>query len=153
MVDTNFQVGYSKFSKVFIILVFSMLLIGLIIVVPEWYSESDYGGLLVYGLPLLIFIVIAVISLIRYQLEIADSYVELTDIRTRRIYFAAIRSIEIHEDWALLKSDDIEIKVSTSISNRKQVLDEIISRVRNLPTVRIDGEEKVIEKYFGKMGK
>ena len=148
MVGTNFQVGYSKFSKIFIIFMACFYLMGLIIVVPEWYFQSNYKLLLVLGLPLFIMFVFSVISLIRYRLEIADSFVEITDIRIRRIYFAEIRSIEIHEDWALLKSDDTEIKISTSISNRKQVLDEIISRVRKLPNVRIDGEQKVIEKYF-----
>ena len=122
---------------------------GLIIVVPEWYFQSNYKLLLVLGLPSLMFFVGSVISLIRYRITIDDLFVEFRDIRTRSIYFTSIKSLRIDEGSIILKSEDTSIEIGGSTSNRKQVNEEIFSKVRKLPNVHIHGDKKEIEKYFG----
>ena len=94
---TVIQVGHSMFSKIIIIFGFIMFLIAMIILVPEWYLQSNYKLLLVLGLPNLIFLVILPISLFRYRITIDDLFVEFRDIRTRRIYFTSIKSLRIDE--------------------------------------------------------
>ena len=149
LVGTNFQVGYSNFSKIFIILMACFYVMGLIILVPEWYLQANYKLLLVIGLPILVLFAASVISLIRYRLIIDDLFVELRDIRTRRIHFSDIKSLRIDEGSIILKSEDTSIEIGGSTSNRKQVNEEIFSRVRKLPNVHIHGDKKEIEKYFG----
>ena len=146
---TVLQVGHSMFSKIIIIFGFIMFLIAMIILVPEWYLQSNYKLLLVLGLPNLIFLVILPISLIRYRITIDDLFVEFRDIRTRRIYFADIKSLRLDEGSVILKSENTSIEIGGSTSNRKQVNEEIFSRVRKLPNVHIHGDKKEIEKYFG----
>ena len=147
---TVLQVGYSMFSKIIVVFGAAMSLMALIILVPKWYLQSNYKLLLVLGLPSLIIFVASVISLIRYRLTIDDLFLELRDIRTKRIYFASIRNVRIDEDEVILISDDIKLRVSSSISNRQQVIEEIFSRIRKFPNIQIDGDAKLIEKYFGK---
>ena len=146
----NLQVGYSIFSRIIIIFGFIMLFIAFIVLVPKWYLQANYKLLLVIGLPNLIFLVILPISLIRYRLTVDESFVELKDYRTRRIYFTSIRNVRIDEDELILKSDDIKLRVSSGISNREQVIEEICSKIRKFPNIQIDGDVKLIEKYFGK---
>ncbi len=138
------------FSKILVVIGAVSLFMGLIILVPEWYLQANYKLLLVIGLPILVLFAASVISLIRYRLTIDDLIVELRDIRTRRIYFSDIKSLRIDEGSVILKSGDTSIEIGGSISNRKQVLDEIFSRVRKLPNIHIHGNQKEIEKYFGK---
>ena len=112
---TVLQVGHSMFSKIIIIFGFIMFLIAMIILVPEWYLQSNYKLLLVLGLPNLIFLVILPISLIRYRLTVDELFVELKDYRTRRIYFTSIKNVRIDEDEVLLKYDDNKLRISSSI--------------------------------------
>lgn len=146
---TVLQVGHSMFSKIIIIFGIIMFFIAFIVSVPNWYLQANYKLLLVIGLPNLIFLVILPISLIRYRITIDDLFVEFRDIRTRRIYFSDIKSLRLDEGSVILKSENTSIEIGGSTSNRKQVLDEIISRIRKLPNVRIEGDKKEIEKYFG----
>ena len=146
---TNFQVGYSKLSKIICISGAVFFLASLIYVVSEWNLESDFRRLIVVGPASLIFFIYFVLSFFRYQLTITELYVELRDIRTRKIDFSNIKSASVYDDHVNLKSDHTRILVSSSISNRKQVLEEIYSRINKRPDIHISGDKKVIEKYFG----
>ena len=146
---TVLQVGYSMFSKILVAFGAVMSLMALIILVPEWYLQSNYKLLLVLGLPNFIFLVILPISLFRYRITIDDLFVEFRDIRIRRINFSDIKSLRIDEGSIILKSEDTIIEIGGSTLNRKQVNEEIFSRVRKLPNIHIYGDKKEIEKYFG----
>ena len=146
---TVLQVGYSMFSKILVAFGAVMSLMALIILVPEWYLQSNYKLLLVLGLPNFIFLVILPISLFRYRITIDDLFVEFRDIRIRRINFSYIKSLRIDEGSIILKSEDTSIEIGGSTLNRKQVNEEIFSRVRKLPNIHIYGDKKEIEKYFG----
>ncbi len=105
------------FSKILVVIGAVSLFMGLIILVPEWYLQANYKLLLVIGLPILVLFAASVISLIRYRLTIDNLFIELRDIRTRRIYFLDIKSLRIDEGSVILKSGDTSIEIGGSISN------------------------------------
>lgn len=130
--------------------VFVVCLLGAFVFLAlERIRDSDIWGLVVFGLLGFVTIVFVVISLLRFRVTITDHFVEIRDTRCQRMYYYQVKGIRLSGDGSYLSSDSESIKILNPPFRQTQVINAIVLRIKDISGLKVEGDKKMIKKYFG----
>ena len=106
------------------------------------YLYTDYKVILIYS-----FLVFAVISFFRFKVIISDDFILIRDVRIRKILFHEINKIIFIDGKLFIYSNNTNISITTDLEKQKEVINLIINKIKENPTIIIHGDNDIAESY------
>jgi hypothetical protein len=97
------------------------------------------GGLLMLG-----FFTIILVPILRYKIILGEDFIERVYFSRRKIFFRDIIQVIIENQQAYVVSREARLHISQEISDRSQLLQILIGRLKNFPYVQLTGDPFVI---------
>ncbi len=111
---------------------------------------SHQFAALTLGVSVSVGIVVGIIGWIRYRLIITGESLEQSSLRTVRIYFSEIESVNMNSGKLTIRSNQKSMQIGKDVDRYKDVLTLIARKTKTVPMIRYTGDEDDLFVYFGK---
>lgn len=109
-----------------------------------WVFISATGLIKVLSVVMLGMWLSGLVGLFRYKITLAGDYIERVYLYRRRILFKDVVQVIIENHQAFVVSSDAKLHISQEISNREQLLQTLLERVKPFQRAQVMGDYFVI---------
>jgi hypothetical protein len=107
-------------------------------------NSQDDVPTLVCGLLMLGFSTIVLVPILRSKIILGEDFIEQVSFFRRKVFFKDIIQVVIDNQQAFLISREARLRISQDISERSQLLQVLLGRLKKFPYVQVAGDPLVI---------
>lgn len=112
--------------------------------ISVWGSINTNGLLKVLSVVMIGMWLSGLAGIFRYKITLGENYIERTYLYRRRILFKDVVQVIIESQQAFVVSSDAKLHISQEISNREQLLQILLKRLKPFNRAQINGDSFVI---------
>ena len=109
-----------------------------------WISVNSEGRLFVLSVMTLGILTLCLVPIFRQKIMLGEDYVERVYFYRRRVFFRDVVQVIIESQQAFVVSRDAKLHISQEISNREQLLQILLKRLKPFNRAQIIGDSFVI---------
>ena len=116
------------------------------LVIGSFYWRPEYDAPVAAYLAVL-FGVLGVVSAFRYRVTVGDTFLEVRDIRTKRVAYGEVTSVELHLHSLKLRSSKGSVRIGSEIEEREELYEVIAKKLNPYDVGQIKGMDALRDRY------